>query len=212
MNRRQVVILWILAILLAAAAFAVRSGKSSGFESKTQRTRGQTLLADLPAKEVAKIQITSAKEAATIVRKDGKWSVSERDNYPVNATAVNDFLRTLAEVEVTQGIEAGPTLAPRFGTDATSNDAKNRGIEVTLSNDAGTELARVTLGKNLESNSGQMSMMGGGSTGRYIRNHADNSGVYVVSELQPLCRTKKLAQSRLFQGGESQKHYSQSKR
>ena len=43
MSKRQVVVLWILAAVLAAAAFIVRSGSSKGFESKTQRARGATL-------------------------------------------------------------------------------------------------------------------------------------------------------------------------
>jgi hypothetical protein len=183
MNKRQVVVLWIIAVVLAAAAFFVRSGDSKGFESKTQRARGQTLLADFPAPEVAKIQVSSGGTTTTVVRKDGKWSVTERDGYPANLTTVNDILRTLTDVKVTQGIEAEPTVAPRFGMDPAATAAKDRGTEVVLANDAGSELARLTLGKNLESSSDPMSMMGGGASGRYVRNHADTSGFYVVSEL-----------------------------
>ena len=86
---------------------------------------------------------------------------------------------------MTQGIEAAPSFAPRFGMDPGASDAKDRGTEVVLYNDAGTELSHVTLGKNLESGNDPMSMMGGGSSGRFIRNQADASGVYVVSELFP---------------------------
>ena len=89
MSKRQVVVLWILAILLAAAAFFVRSGNSKGFESNTQRARGATLLADFPATEVAKIQVNSGDNSSTLVRKDGKWTVAERENYPANTTTIN---------------------------------------------------------------------------------------------------------------------------
>lgn len=187
MSKRQVVVLWILAILLAAAAFLVRSGNSKGFESKTQRARGATLLADFPAKEVAKIQVNSGDKSTTLIRKDGKWAVAERENYPANTSTINDFLRTLAEVKVTDGIEAEPSFAPRFGMDPAAKEEKDRGTDVVLSNDAGTELARLTLGKNLEAAGDPMAGMmgGGGSSGRFIRNHADESGVYKVSELFP---------------------------
>jgi hypothetical protein len=71
--------------------------------------------------------------------------------------------------------------------DPAAKDEKDRGTDVVLSNDAGTELARLTLGKNLEAAGDPMSAMmgGGGSSGRFIRNHADESGVYKVSELFP---------------------------
>jgi hypothetical protein len=183
MNKRQVVVLWTLAILLAAAAWIVRSGKDQGFESKTQRARGQTLIPDLPATEVAKLEVRSGDKSATLVRKDGKWSVAERENYPAKAATVNEVLRTIAEVKVTDGIEAEPSFAPRFGMDPAAKEDKDRGTEVVLTNDAGTELARLSLGKNLEAAGDPMSMMGGGATGRFVRNHADESGVYKVSEL-----------------------------
>ncbi len=185
MSKRQVVVLWILAVVLASAAFLVRSGSSQGSESKTQRARGATLLADFPATEVAKIQVSSGEKSATLVRKDGKWIVSDRQDYPANTATINDFLRTLAEVKVTDGIEAEPSFAPRFGMDPGAKEEADRGTEVVLSNDAGTELARLTLGKNLEGAADPMSMMGGGAVGRFIRNHADESGVYKVSELFP---------------------------
>jgi hypothetical protein len=187
MSKRQVVVLWIIAILLVAAAFLTRSGKSKGFESKTQRARGATLLADFPATEVAKIQVSSGEKSATVVRKDGKWTVADRENYPANTTTINDFLRTLSEVKVTDGIEAEPSFAPRFGMDPAATDEKDRGTDVVLSNDAGTELARLTLGKNLEAAGDPMAgMMGGGASGRFIRNHADESGVYKISEIFPM--------------------------
>ncbi len=187
MSKRQVVVLWILAILLAAAAFFVRSGNSKGFEAKTQRARGATLLADFPATEVAKIQVNSGDKSSTLVRKDGKWTVAERENYPANTTTINDFLRTLADVKVTDGIEAEPSFAPRFGMDPSATDEKEHGTDVVLSNDAGTELARLTLGKNLEAAGDPMAGMmgGGGASGRFVRNHADESGVYKVSEVFP---------------------------
>ena len=186
MSKRQVVVLWILAALLSTAAIVVRSGNSKGFQAKTDRARGATLLADFPAKEVAKIQVRSGDKSAELVRKDGKWVVANRENYPANTATINDFLRTLAEVKVTDGIEAGPSFAPRFGMDPAATGEQDRGTEVVLSNDAGTELARLTLGKNLEAAGDPMSMMGGGgASGRFIRNHADESGVYKVSELFP---------------------------
>ena len=187
MNKRQVVVLWIVAIVLATAAYFTRSDKSKGFESKTQRSRGQTVLADFPTDQVAKVKVGSGETATTLVRKDGKWTIEERGGYPAKTEMVNEFLRSLAEVKVVDGIEANPSYAPRFGMDPNASKPEDRGTEVVMSNDAGAELVHITLGKNLQAagEDPMAAMMGGGggSTGRFIRNHGDETGVYKVSEM-----------------------------
>lgn len=187
MNKRQVVVLWIVAALLTLGAFIARSGKSKGFESGTDRTRGQTVLASLSAEDVAGMQVSSGAKTTSLVRKDGQWTVAERDGYPADGPAIRDFLRTLAELKVTDGIKAEPSFAPRFGMDPGASDEDEHGIGVILTNESGAEIAHVTLGKTLLSASGMdpmaMMMGGGGSSGRFIRNEADPSGVYKVSEM-----------------------------
>lgn len=183
MSKKQVIILWIVAIVLAVAAWAVRSGGSKGFESHTARQRGDTLFKELPVQEVAKIEVVSGDAKVTVSRKDGNWTVAEREGYPAKTSTVNELLRTLAEVKVTDGIEADPSFAPRFGMNLNATEEAERGTEVVLSDDAGSEIARVTLGKNIESAGDPMSPFGGGSSGRFIRNHADTTGVYKVAEL-----------------------------
>ena len=52
-------------------------------------------------------------------------------------------------------------------------------IDVTQT---GKELAEISFGKNLEATA-SASPFGGGANGRYVRNHADESGFYAVSEV-----------------------------
>ncbi|WP_052573085.1 DUF4340 domain-containing protein [Haloferula sp. BvORR071] len=189
MNKRQVVVLWIIALLLGGAAYLSWTGKSKTFDSHTKRGRGQTLVDGFPADQVAKIEISGVKDSTTLQRKDGKWTVGNRDAYPAKPNEVNEFIDTLADVKVTQGIDAESSFFPRFGMDPNGKEDKDHGIEVVMSNEAGTELGRFTFGKSLESQEGSdpMSAMmgGGGSTGRYVRNHSDSSGVYATKELFP---------------------------
>jgi hypothetical protein len=60
---------------------------------------------------------------------------------------------------------------------------KKHGITAIFSDAAGKEIAKISLGKNLESAAAASSPYGASSVGRYIRNHADSSGFYAVSEL-----------------------------
>ncbi|MCW1913770.1 DUF4340 domain-containing protein [Luteolibacter sp. GHJ8] len=190
MNKRQVVVLWIIAILLIVAAIVVRMGDRDGTVTKMQRADGETFLKEFPADQVAKIELKGAKDTTTLVRKDGKWSVAERENYPAKLSSVQEFLRTLTEVKVTQGIECEPSFLPRFGMDAAASKEEDRGIQAVFTNDAGSEVAKVNFGKNVQAAGDPMSMMGGGTSGRFVSNAADTSGVYKISEIFPALTTE----------------------
>jgi hypothetical protein len=155
-----------------------------------QRADGETFLKEFPAEQVAKIELKGAKSSTTLVRKDGKWTVAERENYPAKLSTVQEFLRTLTDVKVTQGIECEPSFLPRFGMDPAASKEEDRGIEAVFSNDAGSEVAKVNFGKNVQAAGDPMSMMGGGTSGRFIHNAADTSGVYKVSEVFPTLTTE----------------------
>lgn len=185
MNKRQVIVLWVIALVLAATVGIVKLTTKDAASSATKRAPGETLFESFPAADAAKIQIAGADNTVTVQRKDTGWVVVEREDYPARILMVNEFLRTLTDLKVTRGMEAGPSFAPRFGMDEGAKSAEDRGITATFHDASGNELAKVSLGKNIENNS-DSGMMGGSATvGRYIRNHADESGFYAVSEVFP---------------------------
>src|SRR6478735_5825065 len=176
MNKRQVTILWVIAIALGAAVAVVKLSRNQSTHSATKRVQGQLLFESFPATEAAAIEIQGATGTVTLTRKDAKWVVRERNDYPANNTFVNDFIRTLGELKITQGMEAGPSFAPRFGMDEAATTPADRGLTATFRDATGKELAKVSLGKNIESGSAPSPMgMGGSAVGRYVRNHADES-------------------------------------
>jgi hypothetical protein len=186
MNKRQVIILWIIAIALGSAVGLLKITQKDTTKSATNRAAGQTLFESFPGTDVAAVEIKGATGAVNLVRKDGKWTVAERDAYPANATYINDFIRTLSELKITRGMEAGPSFAPRFGMDESAGKAEDRGLTATFKDSSGKELAKISLGKNIESGAADANPFGGGgAVGRYIRNHADESGFYAISEMFP---------------------------
>lgn len=185
MNKRQVIILWIIAIALSGAVVAVKLTQKDATQSATRRSAGQTLLESLPANEVASVEFQGSDGTVTLNKKNDGWSVVQRDDYPANNNSINEFLRTLGELKVTRGLEAGPSLAPRFGMDESATKAGDRGITATLKDVSGKEVAKVTLGKSISSAANNSPMGGGSSVGRYVRNHADDSGFYAISEMFP---------------------------
>lgn len=184
MKTRTVIILWIIALSLGVSVFAVKKSAGDDLKNKTDRTAGQTLIADFPAKQITVIHLADAEQSVTLEQKDGEWIVVERDGFKANATEIAGFLRSLIDLKVTQGIEAGPSFAARFGMDLTSSDPVQRGTTATFKDASGKTLATISFGKSLDSTASS-SPFGGGSVGRFVRNHADESGFYAVSELFP---------------------------
>ena len=187
MNKRQVIILWAVAIVLAGGVTAVKLSQNQSTHSATKRAAGQKLFESFPAANAVTIDIQGAANQVTLAKKDGKWVVVQRDNFPANNTYVNDLIRALSELKVTLGLEAGPSFSPRFGMDNSATKAEDHGLTAIFKDASGQEIAKVSLGKSIESSNAQSSMMGmgGSAVGRYIRDHADDSGFYAVSEMFP---------------------------
>lgn len=171
MNARQVIILWIVAAVLAIAVTGVKLGQKASRDTATDRSPGDTLFADFPAADVATITITDTEHTSTVRKSGDAWVVAERDDYPARTSSALELLRTLGELKITQAMEAGPSFAPRFGMDENSKNADDRGITATFNDASGKQIARVSFGKPLE-----------GGSGRFVRNHTDDSGFYAVSE------------------------------
>ena len=186
MNKRQVIILWVIAIVLGAAVAAVKLTQKDTTKSATNRAPGQTLFESFPAADIAsRGNQGRARQRSPSPKRTANGPSPSATAIPANATYVNDFIRTLAELKVTRGMEAGPSFAPRFGMDESAAKAEDRGLTATFKDASGKELAKVSLGKNIESGADAGPMGGGGAVGRYIRNHADESGFYAVSEMFP---------------------------
>lgn len=183
MNKKQVLTLSAIAIVLGSALLIVKqTQKNSGPAARTSRAVGETLFASFPATDIARIEITGADGNVTLEKKDGKWTVAQRENYPANAVNVNEFIRTLAELKVTRSLEAAPSFAPRFGMDEAASKPEDRGLTASFTDAAGKQLAKVSLGKNIDGPQ-DASPMGPMPVGRYVRNHADESGFYAVNEM-----------------------------
>jgi hypothetical protein len=163
----------------------VKLSQNKSTRSATQRAPGQTLFESFPATEASTIDIQGATGTVTLAKKDNKWGIVQRDNYPANTTFVNDFIRSIGDLKITLGMEAGPSFAPRFGMDEAASKPEDRGLTATFKDASGKEIAKVSLGKNIESGAAPSPMGGTSSVGRYVRNHADESGFYAVSEMFP---------------------------
>lgn len=185
MSKRQVIILWAIALLFGALVLVVKLTQSDPAQLATERKPGDTLFESFPATEVASVKIKGARQSITLRKSGEHWVIAERDDYPADTTAVLGLIRTLSELEVKRAVEANPSYASRFGMDPKADSEDNHGLVLSFFDKTGAPLAAVTLGKNLESNAS--TGMPGTSmlVGRWLRNHDDPSGIYATTEMFP---------------------------
>jgi hypothetical protein len=67
--------------------------------------------------------------------------------------------------------------------DENASKPEDRGLTAVFKDAGGKEIATISLGKNIESGADAGPFGGAASVGRYIRNHADESGFYAISEM-----------------------------
>ena len=190
MNKRQVFFFWLIAIALGGVMIFLKNKQNQTTKSTTVRAPGETLFASFPGTAIAAVEIQGVAGNVTIIKKDGKWTVTQRDGYPAKTSYVNEFIRTLGELKVVRSVEADPQTDPEaaahFGMDPSSADPRNHGLTACFKDATGKELAKVSLGGNIDTGAEPSPMMGGGGAGgRYIRNDADPIVIYAVSEMFP---------------------------
>jgi Fic family protein len=132
MNKRQVIILWVIAIALGGAVAAVKLTAKGHHKSATKRAPGETLFETFPAADIATVEIKGAEGIRHPRQKGRQMDRRRARQLPRQRLDVNDFIRTLAELKVTRGMEAGPSFAPRFGMDENASKAEDRGLTADL--------------------------------------------------------------------------------
>jgi hypothetical protein len=184
MSKKSVLFLWLVAAVLGGLVFTVKSNQEAPSKTAALRTTGQTLFESFPAEQMTAIVVAGATDETHLHKRDGKWANLNRDRYAANTKAINDLLRTVADLKVVGAVEDAANYPARFGMDETSKDVKDRGLTVTFSDASGTELAKISLGKPIGAEEpNPLNPLSGGAGGRFILNHADKSAVYKVTEM-----------------------------
>ena len=142
----------VLGGVLAASAVTVIVMKNRNAETFSGKAAevGQILLKEVPYETAATFAVTDSKGSVEITKKDGKWVVANRDNFPANVTAVNELSDSAFNLKV-QRVEKGigASQYPRLGLAAAGSDAKGDELAktVTIKDASGKELGGLVVGK-----------------------------------------------------------------
>src|SRR5688572_13363906 len=182
MNRKQLIVLVIAGLIIGAAAWKITQGRSKNQQTSNQRL-GQKVVAKFPMNDVERITIRQGAEQLNVARKNDRWVVQERNDYPANFSTVSDIIRKVWDLKVAQTVRVSPTQLGRLEL-LPPDKGTNAGTLVEFKDKSGKVITPLLLGKKHMREGQNNSPFGGGGypDGRYIMVGSDAQTVAVVSE------------------------------
>ncbi len=139
-----------IVIIIAAALFNQSRAPQTSVEK-------ETLFPELTNRinDVSHIEIKSSEDPDVILQKmeDGQWALQSADNYPAQIDKVKDVVVSLSQLKILATKTDNPELYPELGVEGP--EGKNTSsLLLTLSNQSGTALASLIVGKPRKTNTG----------------------------------------------------------
>jgi hypothetical protein len=138
-NARVAAILVVLLLVLGGGALLYRQ------QERAQRpdnvaTLGRTLFQDLKAADIGQIRVIEPKQALTLQRKEDRWVIAERGDFPADVSKVREFVLKAIGLKVGQSEPLGEKDRARLNLDASGTKVEFKGTD-------GKELGAFTVGK-----------------------------------------------------------------
>jgi uncharacterized protein DUF4340 len=184
MNRKQLVVLLVVFIVLGLAGWALYQRGENSWQSANKEI-GQKLLGDLPVNDVTHLAIKQGTNQVNLVKKDDLWRVAERKDYPANYSEISGFLLKVRDLKSVQTEQVGPSQLPKLGLGAQAGT--NSAVVVDFLGQNDKPIRSLFLGKKHMRKSDRPSPYGdlgdeGWPDGRYIKVGNNSSSVALVSD------------------------------
>jgi hypothetical protein len=128
MNARVVVILVVLLAVLGGGALFYQHQERAR-RPENVGTLGRTLFKELKAADIAAIRITEPSATLTIQRKDDRWVIAERADFPADVAKVREFVLKVIGLKVGQSEPLGEKDRARLNLDNSGTQVAFLGAE-----------------------------------------------------------------------------------
>ena len=183
MTRKQFLIL-VVALLVLGGVGIVLFWQNLDEYRATGAKIGSKLLPEFKVADVAQVELRNAKSSVTLVRKENRWVVQERKEYPADFKGISDLIIKLIDLKVVQADPVGESLLPRVEL-VEPGKGDGAGTQIEMKDAGGKTLANVVLGKKvLKKDPGNPlpAAQDGVPAGRYVRVLSGKERVVVVSD------------------------------
>ena len=146
MSSRVVGILVVLLVILGGAALLYRH-EEGGRRPDNAATLGRTLFKDLKAADIGTIRIVEPKATLTLQRKDERWVVVERADFPADLSKVREFVLKAIGLKIGQSEPLGEKDRARLNLDDPGKKPETAGTRVEFKAADGKDLGVFTVGR-----------------------------------------------------------------
>ena len=144
MNRNQLIVLLVLVAVLGGAGIMLHNRQKSSWEGANP-SAGKKLLGDFPINDVAHIQIKQGTNDLNLAKKDDKWRVRERNDYPANYPQITELLIKLGDLKIVQSEPVGQSQLARLNL--VPGNATNSAMIVDFKDKNDKSIRSLLLGK-----------------------------------------------------------------
>src|ERR1051325_10152022 len=113
MNRKQLVVWLVLVAVLGGAGIVLHNRQKSSWEGANP-SAGKKLLGNFPINDIAHIEFKQGTNDLNLAKKDDKWCVRERNDYPANFAQISDLLIKLGDLKIVQSEAVGQSQLARL--------------------------------------------------------------------------------------------------
>lgn len=179
MNRQFLVILVVVLVVVGGAALMVfRQGETAKPAVTSQL--GQPLLKGLKASDVATITIREPKQTLTLAKKDNRWTIAEKSNYPADLDKVTDLV--VKSIELKAGQVEPVNEKDRARLNLAEPGKEGGATLLTFKAADGKILAELLVGKKYFKKEPEGDSSRAQGDGRFVMLAADPKQVYIVSD------------------------------
>jgi hypothetical protein len=183
MNRKQLILLLVALAVFGGAWLMMRNRNQQSWEPSGTRL-GQKVLPDFQMNNVAAIHIKGDGEL-DLAKKNDKWRVSQRNDYPANFSGISDLLIKMEGLKIAQAEPIGPSQLGRMHL-AEPGAGPEAAALVEFKDERGKVLQSLLLGKTHTRQSGRPSPMSFGNgempDGRFVMLKSNPGEVLTVSD------------------------------
>lgn len=178
MNKQFLAILGVLVVVLGGGALLIFE-KGESARPAVVAQLGQPLLKGLKASEVASISIREPKESLTLAKKDGRWTIAEKNGYAADLDRVTDLVVKAIELKAGQVEPIGEKDRPRL---LLADKGEGAGTAVTFKAADGRILGELLVGKKYFKKEPEGDASKAQGDGRFVMLPSDPRQVYTVSD------------------------------
>lgn len=182
MNLKQLILLLVALIILGGIGLMLTHHSEQSWTA-SETTLGQKVLPHFDVNDVAAVHIKGATDL-DLVKKNDRWRVQERDDYPANFSQISELLLKMADLKVAQSEPIGPSQLARMHL-AEPGSGSDAATLIEFKDAQGKTTQSLLLGKKHTRESARPSPLPFGGDmpdGRYIMLKSDPQDLLVVSD------------------------------